>query len=144
VAVKKSRGFTLLELLVVIAVIALGTAGVAVSMRDSSQTMVEREATRLAALLDAARGQSRATGVMVTWESVQDNKNQNAMRWSGLRHKEPLPTAWLDAQTQVLDAKRVVLGPDPVIASQSIVLAIGSERRNVVTDGVGAFVVVAP
>jgi hypothetical protein len=37
-----------------------------------------------------------------------------------------------------------VLGPDPVIAPQSIVLAIGSERRNVVTDGVGAFVVVAP
>jgi general secretion pathway protein H len=138
------RGFTLLELLVVIAVIALGTAGVAVSMRDASQTMVEREATRLAALLDAARGQSRATGVMVTWESGQDDKNQNIMRWTGLRHKEPLPTAWLSTQTQVVDAKRVVLGPDPVIAPQSVLLMMGTDKRSVVTDGVGAFTVLAP
>ena len=64
-----TRGFTLLELLVVIAVIALGTAGVALAMHDSGQTLVEREATRLAALLDAARGQSRATGGVVSWEA---------------------------------------------------------------------------
>jgi general secretion pathway protein H len=127
---------------VVIAVIALGTAGVALAMRDSGQTLVEREATRLAALLDAARGQSRATGVVVTWESGLDAKNQNIMRWTGLRNKEPLPTAWLDAQTQVIDAKRLVLGPDPVIAPQRVRLQIGKDTREIVTDGVGVFALV--
>jgi general secretion pathway protein H len=139
VAIK--RGFTLLELLVVIAVIALGTAGVALAMRDSNQTLVEREATRLAALLDAGRAQSRATGTAVTWEALVNDKNENVMRWRGLRHKEPLPTAWLDGQTQVLDTKRIVLGPDPVIAPQTIQLALGKAVRLVVTDGVSAFAV---
>jgi general secretion pathway protein H len=136
-----TRGFTLLELLVVIAVIALGTAGVALAMRDSGQTLVEREATRLAALLDAARSQSRATGRMVTWSVAIDAKNQPVMRWRGLKNKEPLPTAWLDAQTRVIGNARLVLGPDPVIAPQSIQLTIGQDSRLIATDGVGLFTV---
>jgi general secretion pathway protein H len=134
-------GFTLLELLVVIAVIALGTAGVSLAMRDSGQTSLEREALRLSALLDAARSQSRASGVAVTWEAVVDDKNQPAMRWRGLRSKEPLPTTWLDAQTQVQMKQPLVLGPDPVIAPQRVRLTHGQESREVITDGVGAFAV---
>ncbi len=129
----------MLELLVVIAVIALGTAGVALVMRDSGQTSLEREALRLSALLDAARSQSRASGVMVTWEAVQDDSALPVMRWRGLRSKEPLPTQWLDAQTQAAVNRPLVLGPDPVIAPQRVRLTIGAESRDVVTDGVGAF-----
>ena len=143
-AVKKQTGFTLLELLVVIAVIALGTAGVALAMRDSAQTSLEREALRLSALLDAARSQSRASGVAVTWEVAQDAQNQPAMRWRGLRSKDPLPTAWLDAQTQVVVNRPLVLGPDPVIAPQRVRLTLGAESRDVATDGVGAFRVERP
>lgn len=134
-----SKGFTLLELLVVITVIALGTAGVALAMRDSGQTSLEREALRLSALLDAARSQSRASGVRVTWEAVQDDSVLPVMRWRGLRSKELLPTQWLDAQTRVTARAPLVLGPDPVIAPQRVRLTLGTERRDVVTDGVGAF-----
>ncbi len=142
-AINKARGFTLLELLVVIAIVALGTAGVALAMRDSGQSQLEREALRLSALLDAARSQSRASGVVVTWEAVQDGNGQPAMRWRGLRTKEPLPTAWLDSQITVT-AQTVVLGPDPVIAPQSVRLVRGSESALVVSDGVGAFKVERP
>jgi general secretion pathway protein H len=144
VAIKKVRGFTLLELLVVITVIALGTAGVALAMRDAGQTSLEREALRLSALLDAARSQSRASGVMVTWEAVQDNASTPAMRWRGLRSKEPLPTQWLNTQTRATTPRVVVLGPDPVIAPQRVRLTLGTERRDVVTDGVGSFKVEQP
>ena len=140
----KVRGFTLLELLVVITVIALGTAGVALAMRDSGQTSIEREALRLSALLDAARSQSRASGVMVTWDAVQDDSALPVMRWRGLRSKEPLPTQWLDAQTRIMTPVVVVLGPDPVIAPQRVRLTLGTERRDVVTDGVGSFKVEQP
>jgi len=143
-ALNKARGFTLLELLVVIAVIALGTAGVALAMRDSAQTSLEREALRLSALLDAARSQSRASGVMVTWQAAQDDAGTPVMRWRGLRSKEPLPTQWLDAQTRVATPILLVLGPDPVIAPQRVRLTLGTERRDVVTDGVSSFKVEQP
>lgn len=139
-----NKGFTLLELLVVITVIAMGTAGVALAMRDSGQTQVEREATRLAALLDAARSQSRLTGTQVTWQFEMDDKNIPLMRWQGLRQKEPLPTHWLSAQVMLRDAKQLVLGPDPVIGPQRIRLTIAADSRYVVTDGVGAFAVETP
>jgi general secretion pathway protein H len=128
----------------VIAVIALGTAGVALAMRDSGQTSLEREALRLGALLDAARSQSRASGVVVTWEAVQDAQNQPTMRWRGLPTREPLPTAWLDTQTKVSTNQPLVLGPDPVIAPQRVWLTQGEQSRIVVTDGVGAFRVEQP
>ena len=46
----RGKGFTLLELLVVVALIAMATAGVSLSLRDSRQTQLEREAQRLVAL----------------------------------------------------------------------------------------------
>ncbi|MBP6357465.1 MAG: prepilin-type N-terminal cleavage/methylation domain-containing protein, partial [Burkholderiaceae bacterium] len=48
---RRSTGFTLLELLVVVAIIAIGTAGVSLALRDASASSLEREAQRLAALL---------------------------------------------------------------------------------------------
>ncbi|MDI9334121.1 MAG: hypothetical protein QM533_07060 [Cytophagales bacterium] len=126
------------------AVIALGTAGVALAMRDSGQTSLEREALRLCALLDAARSQSRASGVMVTWQVVQGDAQQPVMRWLGLRSKEPLPTNWLDVATRAVVSQPLVLGPEPVIAPQRVRLTQGGQSRDVATDGVGSFFVEAP
>jgi general secretion pathway protein H len=133
-------GFTLLELLVVVMVIAIGTAGVAIAMRDGHVATIEREALRLAVLLDGARAQSVATGHPVTW-SISTN---NTLLWQGLRSKEPMPTQWLDRQTQAIAATPVVLGPEPVIAPTRIRLVLGTDRRDVVTDGVGNFGVSIP
>ena len=41
------------------------------AMRDSAQTQLEREAQRLAALLESARAQSRASGVPVRWQPTE-------------------------------------------------------------------------
>ena len=68
---RPALGFTLIELLVVLALIAIGTAAVSLSFRDSSQTALEREAHRLAALLESARARSRASGMPVQWRAQQ-------------------------------------------------------------------------
>lgn len=51
------RGFTLLELMVVVAIIAMATAAVTFALRDDSGTRLEREALRLSAMLESARAQ---------------------------------------------------------------------------------------
>ena len=67
------RGFTLLELLVVLSIMALATVGVGLAMRDGTQAQLERDAERLAALLESARAQSRASGVPVRWLALSNS-----------------------------------------------------------------------
>jgi general secretion pathway protein H len=144
-----SRGFTLIELLVVLAIIAIGTAGVSLSMRDSAQSALERDAQRLAALLDAARTRSRASGVTVLWRTQQRGEAQGFV-FEGLPGT-PLPTQWLDGQTRSLNVAPVLLGPEPLIGAQSVALTTTlsstssttpSRRLWVRTDGLRPFTVV--
>ena len=51
-ALCRSRGFTLIELVVTVAVIALGVSLAAIALRDSAASALERDAARLAALLE--------------------------------------------------------------------------------------------
>lgn len=109
-------GFTLLELLVVVAIMALATAGVGLALRDSAQTRIEREAQRLAALLEAARSQSRASGEPVTWHATPQG-----FRFDGLP-SAALPAQWLDASTHVTGPGHLQLGPEPFIGRQQVTL----------------------
>ncbi len=144
------RGFTLLELLVVLAIVALATAGATLALRDSSATQLEREALRLAAMLESARAQSRTSGIPVMWRTLPQG-----FEFLGLRPREDDPDSlagprnWLDPQTQAqivrpVNAQALVLGPEPLIASQRVVLMLGERQLTLATDGLAAFVVVSP
>ena len=137
-----SGGFTLLELLVVLAIIAFGTAGVALSMRDPAETRLEREASRLAALLESARGQSRASGIPVVWRATAEG-----FAFDGLPAGS-LPTRWLEPGTGTVSANPVLrLGPDPLIGRQEIAVAVLAKPERVLriaTDGLRPFTVLSP
>ena len=64
----RSRGFTLIELMVVMALIAVAVGVVTLSLRDPAAAQLDREAVRLAALLESARWQSRSAGVPLRFE----------------------------------------------------------------------------
>ena len=132
----RSRGFTLLELLLVVSIIAMASAGVVFAMRDASATQLEREAQRLAALLDAARARSRANGVPVRWTPTAQG-----FRFDGLA-AQALPTHWLSPQTVAQIPAPLLLGPEPIIGPQDIALrAIDHPDRvlHVRTNGIGPF-----
>jgi general secretion pathway protein H len=132
------RGFTLIELLVVISIIAIASAGVAFAMRDSAQTQLEREAQRLSALLESARAQSRTRGVTVVWRSTDEG-----FVFDGLP-SGTLPGNWLDPATVVAANSRLELGPDPIIAAQSITLHNQQQATvgwRVASDGLRPFTV---
>ncbi len=131
-------GFTLLELLVVISIMALATAGVSLALRDGGQTQLEREAARLAALLESGRAQSRGTGVPVRWRA-----DAQGFRFEGLP-AGTLPTQWLDAGTTVRGPATLQLGPEPLIGPQQVLLthqAHPERTLRVATDGLRPFAV---
>lgn len=141
------RGFTLIELMVVIALIAVAAGVVSLALRDPAATRLDTEAQRLSALLESARAESRASGLPVVWmpSRVDDDTDFRFARVLGTR-VEPmtLPTRWLDPQVraEVVGAQAVQLGPEPLIGAQRIVLRLAEQRVQLATDGLGPFAVV--
>lgn len=155
----QAPGFTLLELLVVLAIVALASAGVGFALRDDAATRLERDAQRLGALLEAARAQSQVTGVPVRWTVTQHGFRFTPERPS--TDTEPPPRQWLDPDTRAeierlpgaapgrmgqQEGDSLVLGPDAIIAPQAVTLfAAGQPEKRVrlATDGVRPFAVQA-
>ena len=132
------HGFTLLELIVVVAIMALATAGVSLALRDPNATALEREAERLGAVLEAGRSQSRATGLQVRWQTTP--QGYVLMMPSGNTEKAVgNPTIWLNPNVVASSNAPVVLGPEPIIAAQSISLSLQSRSLVIATDGLRPF-----
>ena len=141
------QGFTLLELMVVVAIIALATTAVSLTLPDADSDRLETEALRLSALLESARAQSRTSGVPVYWRTTTEG-----FEFVGLssRPETPNPLAgmrtWLQADTQAdivqpTEAGSLVLGPEPLITAQTLQLQLGNQTLRLGTDGLGPFAV---
>jgi len=131
-------GFTLLELLIVVAIIAIATAGVSFALRDPQAAQLEREAQRLAALLESARAQSRSSGVAVRWHPTD-----TGFTFEGVP-PDTLPQQWLVETTQVRGAGMLLLGPEPIIGKQEVELvstALPGRSLRIATDGLRPFTV---
>ncbi|HKX93858.1 MAG TPA: prepilin-type N-terminal cleavage/methylation domain-containing protein [Methylibium sp.] len=144
-----ARGFTLIELLVVVALVAVASTVAALALRDPSETLLEREAARLSALLEAARAEARASGIAVRWVAFAPSEERKAggFDFIGLPDRIDLPGHWLaegvtaEVRTDRGRAAGAVLGPEPIIGAQRIVLRLESRQLAVATDGLGPFVV---
>lgn len=132
-----------MELLVVVAVVAIASAAVTLAVRSPDARQLEREATRLAVLLEAARAEARAAGLTVAWVPATQPAAAEDFRFVGLPARLALPTRWLEpgTQAQVVGARELALGPEPLIGAQRVALARGGERLVVATDGLAPFAV---
>lgn len=136
----RSSGFTLLELLVVMALIAVATAGVSWSLRDSADSALERDAERLAALLESGRAQARANGLPVVWRT-QVTGDRHGFVFEGLP-PPGLPQHWLHETTRTAAQAFITLGPEPLIGPQALALSSSTRPERalwVVTDGLRPF-----
>ena len=137
----RAAGFTLLELLIVVTIIAIASAGVSFALRDSQEAQLEKEAQRLAALLESGRAQSRSSGVPVRWYPVD-----GGFRFDGVP-AGALPDHWLHEGIVVRSTGTVTLGPEPIIGPQQVVLgSTQAEGRSVTiaTDGIRPFAIAQP
>lgn len=139
----RQTGFTLIELLVVVALIAVTSSLITLAMRDPAATRLEHEAARLAALLESARAEARASGLQGRWEPRSGQADVPGFRFLGYPDTSAYPHTWLDDDVgaDVIGARAVVLGPEPLIGAQRIVLHLGTQRLVLATDGLGPFAV---
>lgn len=141
------RGFTLIELLIVLAIVALASAVATLALRDPQASALEREADRLSALFEAARAEARASGLPLLWVPAQSRAPESGsegapgFRFVGLPAAAGLPQHWLTpgVEAEVIGAKALVLGPEPIIGAQRVALRLADRRLTLVTDGMGPF-----
>jgi general secretion pathway protein H len=69
---KRRAGFTLIELLVVLAIIGVLATAVTVIASPGDAGRAQAEARRLAALLESAMRESRASGHAIAWSAQRD------------------------------------------------------------------------
>ena len=140
----------------VLLLIALVSGLAGLALRDGGQARLERDAQRLAALLEAGRAEARASGVAVRFELMDANPADpgNALagsaagvaaaptyRFVGLPPEMLPPGHWLDAELRArIDGARALrLGPEPMIGAQRIVLSLGAHQLVLATDGLAPF-----
>ena len=140
----RPRGFTLLELLVVVMIIGIAASMTTLALRDGDASRLEEEGARLAALFESARARARAEGTEVLWQPSREIGS--GFTFTGLPPDSGIPTNWLDERTrgQIIGAPVLRLGPEPVIGAQRVALRIEDRQLVLATDGLGPFVVVAP
>ena len=164
---RAQRAFTLIELLIVLAIVVVSSGLIVLALRDGNEARLEEEGARLSALLEMARAEARVAGSTVRWVPHDGNggngsdgsngsngsngsKGANGgpaiqFRFVGLPLTQNMPTRWLDPGTraQVVGAPTLLLGPEAILPPQRVVLMLADRRLELATDGLGPFAVVS-
>ena len=158
-----ARGLTLLEMLLVVALIALSSFGVSLALRDDAVQRLTRESQRLIALLEAARAQSQASATVMVFES---NATGFVIRTPATRQTQAHNWLYGDTRASVIpfvanmvvdttssaaghalanpSGSALILGPEPILAAQRLRLQNQDQSLVLATDGLRGFEVSAP
>lgn len=133
----------------VLALMGIVVGVMTLSLRDPAAAQLEREADRLAALLEAARAEAQGAGLAVRWEPVPPLPGQGAagrqFRFVGLPASLALPDRFLDERVRawIPGASALRLGPEPLIGAQRVTLSLDNRQITLATDGLQPFAVVS-
>ena len=132
------RGFTLLELLVVLVIIGVAAGGIMLGLRDSQETTLYKQAEQIAAVMEIGRAQSRARGLAAEFAVDEEGF---MVKDPGIAIDEKKRTPWLAQGITVSGSLPVHLGPEPILPAQTIVISLGEHSLRVGTQGLEPFAV---
>jgi general secretion pathway protein H len=150
------RGFTLLEVLVVVVIIAVMVSAVTIKLAPDSRQMLREEAVRLAALLGHARDEAITTGGALAWQLTPDGyqfvqRTADRRSWQPVAGDASLRARALPAGMSLAAVETparggasdalIVLQPTGVHDPYRITLAYGEHRVRVTSDGAQAPIV---
>jgi general secretion pathway protein H len=133
------NGFTLVELMVVIAIMAVATAVVMLAIPDPRGRLID-DAERFAARANAARDdailQSRDMRVLVTMAGYQVERRRQG-KWQILTDKPFMPARWADG-TGATGATSILFDATGAAVPATVTLARDDQRVAVTVSGNGA------
>jgi general secretion pathway protein H len=151
------RGFTLLEVLVVLVIMGVLLGLVSARMQPSTRDQLRVETERLAQLMDLAAEQSRITGTSIAWTAntsgYQFWRRTGDDDWSAIRDSDllrprslPLGMSISGFRTEAMPAARsmrVEFTPGGDALAFTLDLSLRAERYSIVSSPVGELQVVA-
>jgi general secretion pathway protein H len=153
-ALRKVSGFTLVELMVVMVIIGLTLGLAALNAVPSPRQDLQKEAQRIALLLQLARDEAIVRNRLVTFEANGERYHflvRNETRWDPLPGDDLLrERAFKNAPLQLLldppsagasNPLRITFGREPVDKPFVLTLVAGDASVAIRADGVGHFTV---
>ena len=148
------RGFTLVELMVVLAIIGISLGLVSFNAMPSPSQNLQAEARRIALLLQLARDEAIVRNRLVAFEADADNYRflvRNEASWDPVTSDDLLRERAFKGGPVRLSIEppsagsgnpmRITFGREPVDKPFVLSMAIGEDRVAIRADGIGHFVV---
>lgn len=156
-ATQYPRGFTLIEMLIVLMIMGLLVGLVSVVVRPDDQGLLRIEAERLAQLLDLAAAESRLAGHAIAWTAdgprYQFWRMTGDARWSEVRDSDllrarTLPQGMMISGLRIENAPadaalRLVFAPHGLTQAFTVEMSLGAARCAVAASPIGEIRVVS-
>ncbi len=150
------RGFTLLEVMVVVVIMGMIVGMVSVMVEPDDRSLLNVEAQRLAQLLDLAAAEARVSGVAIAWTAdagtYQFQQRSEELGWIAIRNNDALRSRQLPQGITInsllienslaAEAMRVEFPAYGQTTAFTVELHYGNARNQVVVSPIGIVTVV--
>jgi general secretion pathway protein H len=149
-----SRGFTLLELLVVLVIVGITLGAVSFNAMPSKRQMLQNDAQRIALLLQLARDEAIVRNRPIAFEAeadryrfllFEDNKwqalQQDDMFRERLFKRSPVTFSVSPPSVDQTSPLRIIFGREPVGIPFVLTVSAGDDHVTIRADGIGHFTV---